>query len=373
MAKKVETTETTENVFEGFKFLDTANQKVTKASTKADEVKDDELSQAELDAIEAQAKLNSGKAPEKDDNADTEESSKEEEGEKTEKTDNKEESSLGAFAKYMHDRNILHIEDDEIIETEEDLERITSNTIKKGVNSYKESIPEDGQKFLEFIEAGGKPADFHKYYYGDNSFEGFKPESEDDQKYVITEALKLEGYTEEEITEELSLYEDAGKLESKSNTLLKKLQKVEKEQKDLLLASQKEYAKKQEEDRKESWKKFEDGLFKADAIGGFKFTPKVKTDLWEYMTKVADKKTGKTAYQVDEESNGDSRYIYAYLMKNKFDLKSLERMVETKKVSELKGKLSNFTDTRQKQRSPASNITKDESENPFANFRKILQ
>lgn len=371
MAKKVETQETTENIFENFKFLD-INQTATNPSTKTAEVKDDELSQAELDAIEAQAKLNSGKTTEEDDNVDTEGAVKEE-IEEDEKSQTKEDSGLGAFAKYMSERNILHLEDEEVVETEEDLERVTSNTIRRGIESYKESIPEDGQKFLEFIDAGGNPADFHKYYYGESSFEGFKPESEDDQKYIIKEALKLEGYSDEEIDEEINLYEDAGKLENKSASMLKKLQKIEKEQKDLLIKSQKEFAKKQEEDRKAEWKKLEDGLFQRESIGGFKITPKAKTDLWDYMTKIADKKTGKTAYQIDEEKNEDSRYIYAYLMKNKWDIKSLERMVETKKVAELKSKLGSYTDTRQKQRSPSSNITKDDSPNPFANFRKILQ
>lgn len=372
MAKKGETTETVDKTFEGFKFLDT-DQVSIKASTKTEEVKDDELSQAELDAIEAQAKLNSGKTTAEDDNSDTEGAFEEKEIKVDEVKNVKDDSSLSAFAKYMNERNILYLEEEEIVETEEDLERVTNNTIKKGIDSYKESIPEDGQKFLEFIDAGGNPSDFHKHYYGESSFEGFKPESEDDQKYIIKEALKLEGYSDEEIDEEVDLYEDAGKLESKSASMLKKLQKIEKEQKDLLIKSQKEFAKKQEEDRRAEWKKLEDGLFQKESIGGFKVTPKAKTDLWDYMTKVADRKTGKTAYQMDEEKNEDSRYIYAYLMKNKWDVRSLERMVETKKVSELKSKLGSYTDTRQKQRSPASDITKDDSANPFANFKKYLQ
>ena len=85
---------------------------------------------------------------------------------------------------------------------------------------------------------------------------------------------------------------------------------------------------------------------------------------------VPDKKTGKTKYQSDAEGNGDARYMAAFLQMNKWDIKSLERMVETKKVGELKGKLNNFTDTRAKMRSPSSNVTKDDN-NPFSGFEKL--
>ena len=45
--------------------------------------------------------------------------------------------------------------------------------INNGINKYKDSIPEDGKKFLDYLESGGKAADFHKGYYGEESFEEY--------------------------------------------------------------------------------------------------------------------------------------------------------------------------------------------------------
>ena len=378
MSKNKQTNEGIEDVFQGFSLLD----KPTGA------IKDDELSEAELAALEAAAKGETGKVTgdsnqEEDEglgNTGTEENggegeqAKNEAGSKNKKGDDIEESSLAAYAKYMSEKNILDLNDDDNIETEEDLERVQERTIQKRVNSYKEALPEDGQKFLEFIEAGGKPSDFHKYYYGDNSFENFSIESEEDQKYAITEALKLEGYSEEEIEDEINDAVDLGKLEKKAQTHLKKLQKVEKDQKAHLLEAQKSYAAEQEAKRNLEWKSFKDGLFEKEAIGGFKITPKAKSDLWDYMTKVVDKKTGETAYNKDSDANEDARYVFAYLLKNKWDVKSLERMVETKVTGNLRGKLGNFTDSRNKIRGGNVSAKKEDASghDPFSGFKQII-
>lgn len=375
MAKKVETKETLDSTFEGFKFLD----------SNTDIVKDDVLSEDEIKLIEDAAKANAGIASKEDDgkpNPEEGEESKGKEDLKKETTDSKEEvfkqteeqtnvNPYLEFASYMNEKGILYIDENEKIESEEDLERITANTVKKEVENYKNSLPEDGQKFLDFIQNGGNPSDFHKYYYQETSFKDFDLESEENQKYVVEQALKLEDYSDEEIKEEIELLEDAGRLEKKAQTFLKRLQKVEDEQKQTLLEAQKKYAKEQEDKRIQEWDQFKKGLFDKDAIGGFKITPKVKNDLWDYMTKPVDKKTGETQYQKDSISNEDARYVFAYLLKNKWDVSSLEKMVETKKVGELKSKLSGFTDSRNKQRGPSTNVVREE-DNPFSGFKKYI-
>ena len=380
MAKKVETEENIENVFSGFKFLDQ-----TEAQFKESKItppKDDELSAEDIEALEKASKGEAGKPGsktvsdenEEEDASGTEDDDKGKEKPKDTKGKKEEESNpIKDFATHMYDKGIFHLEDGEKLEEDEDLERVTLNTIKKGVDSYKQAIPEDGQKFLEFIENGGKPADFHKYYYGDSSFEEFNIDSAEDQEYVIREALLLEDYEEEDIKDQIELYKDTDKLASKAATHLKKLQKVEKENKKLLLDSQKEFAKQQETKRLKEWDEFKSGLMDKEAIGGFKLTPKSKNDLWEYMTKVVDKKEGKTAYQIDSDKNEDARYVFAYLLKNNWDVKSLERMVESKVVSGLKSKLNSFTDTRSKQKGASKMPEVENTDNkPFAGFSKMF-
>jgi len=376
MSSKIENLE--ENLFGNFKFI---NEDIPKDLEKEDknkkEVKEedkkieDEISEEEKIALK-EAKEASEKKSKKESKSEdkVEELVENNETEEVGEIDNNE-SEFSIWAKHLNEKGILDLSEDDKIESEEDLERIQIRTIQNGINDYKQSIPEDGQKFLEFIENGGNPSDFHKYYYGDASFEDFNIESEENQKYVITEALKIEGYTDDEINDEINDAVDLGKLEKKASTHLKKLQKLEKEQKELLLETQKNYAREQEELRKNEWESFKKGLFDKDEIGGFKFSNKMKQDTWEYMTKVVEKKQGLTQYQLDSKENSDARYIFAYLLKNKWDIKSLEKQVTTKAVSKLREKLSNYTDTRNKIKS-GTPTKQNTEEGSFAGFKTMI-
>lgn len=383
MSKKVKEEILDENPFDGFNFLnENVPKEVTKKSKEVKQEYEEDLSEDEVAALNKVAEQQAtGKFKKLEVTDETEEVIEEEVIEAPKATTKKvevieeeeEEGSFKPFLAHLANRGILDYEDSEEIEDSEDgFEKVVSKTITNGINSYKQSIPEDGQKFLEFLEQGGKPADFHKHYYGDASFEEFNIDDEENQKYVIEESLKLEGYSDEEIADEIADLVDLGKLEKKATTHLNKLKKVEKENKQMLLEAQKQYAKEQEEIRAGEWDRFKKGLFEKESISGFKLTPKVKQDLWEYMTKPVNKKTGETAYQKDSKENEDARYMFAYLLKNKWDVKSLEQQVETKAVSKLKSKLANYTDTRQKISKAASTKVELEDENPFAAFKKVI-
>lgn len=374
MSKVKQTEETVDDVFEGFNFLDGPVPKEAKKipkEAKKEVVENDDLSEEDIKALEAAEKeIKSTKKKE------VKEVDDEEEVEQPEKQIEEQEDTTNpfeAFTSFLSEEGIIELEEEDKVESEKDLAKVVSKNIKKGIAQDRAKLPEDAQKFLEFVDNGGKPADFHKYYYSEASFEDFDITDDDNKKYVIREALKLEEYTDEEIQEELDLYEDSGKLDKKAETYLKKLQKIEKQNKDLLLETQKAYAKEQEALRNKEWEEFRKGLFDKDEIGGFKMTPKMKEDTWNYMTKVVDKKTGETQYQKDSKENTDARYIFAYLLKNKWDIKALEKQVETKQVSKLKEKLSNFSDTRGKLKSPIKHEKEEDGDNPFEAFKKVLK
>ena len=365
--------EQVENPFENFNFLDVPTPDNVIKKTEAS----DELSPEEIEAIEKAAKEQANpkdkSTVKKEEKKEEKEEEEEEEPEKDPLVEEEDDSNpLEDYARHMAAKGLLDLDDEDKIESEEDLEKIQEKTIRNGINSYKQSIPEDGQKFLEFLENGGRPQDFHKYYYSDSSFAEFSLDSEENQKYIVEEALKLEGYSDEEIEDEISDAIDLGKLEKKATVHLKKLQKIEAQNKERLIEAQKEYAKQQEELRAQNWDNFKKGLFEKEQIAGFKMGPKMKQDLWDYMAKPVNKKTGLTQYQIDSQENEDARYMFAYLLKNKWDIKSLEKQVETKTVSKLKSKLSNYTDSRNKLSGAKSNLQKeDDGSNPFAGFKKL--
>jgi hypothetical protein len=190
---------------------------------------------------------------------------------------------------------------------------------------------------------------------------------------VIKAGLTSEGYSEDEIEEELADIDKLGNWEKKAKVYLKKLQAAEKEQKEALVEAQKQHAKRIDDENKAQFEAFKKGLFDKDSIAGFKFTPKLKTDLWDYMTKVVNKKTGETQYLIDSKSNEDARYMFAYLLKNKWDVKSLERQVSSKEVSKLRGKLANYSDSGAKAKSVLRERVKEASnDGNFSAFKDFL-
>ena len=354
----------------GFGLMDQVPEVVTE--TKPTSETEEELSTEEIAALDAVGEAQA-KASDKEDVEDKSSKKEEEPTEEVEskeadveepssETENKEEvaeeeesedevNTFQSFANFLSDAGVYDIDEDTKIESEQDLITLQNKQISEGIDSYKKNIPEDGQKFLEFLDHGGRPEDFHKHYYNDVSFESFDIESEANQKYVVRESLKLEGYSEEEINDELEDFADLNKLDKKASIHLKKLQKLEVVQKSTLLDSQKAYDKEQEAKRVKEWGDFESGLFDTEEIGGFKFSKKMKNDLWSYMT--SKDKTGKTQYLKDSEDNNDATYMMAYLLKNKWNLDSLEKTVKSKVTSNFKAKLNRFTDTRNKMKSGA--------------------
>lgn len=378
-----------ESLFGGFKFMDqTVPKEVNKAKAKETTEGDDKdkaktpadkVAEAEAKALE-EAKLaaeardkKKAKAVEPDEEEEKEQVVDEVEDDKVQ-VEPDTESVLQVFAKELSDKGLLDLDAEDKIETDEDLFKAYEKTLNKAKAEDRSKLPEDAQKFLEFVDAGGNPADFHRLYYATDggSFEDFTIENEEDQEHVVREGLALEGYSDEEIEDMVADFKDLNKLDKRAETLLKKLQKVEKEQKKLLVESQKEAFRKQEERKKAEWAEFEKGLFEKEEISGFKFNEKMKKDTWDYMTKV-DRKTGKTQYQVDAESNPDARYMFAYLLKNKWDIKSLEKQVTTKVTSKIASKLNNYSDTRSKvsKGTPAKENT--DGANPFAGFGSLLK
>lgn len=116
-----------------------------------------------------------------------------------------------------------------------------SSTVEKEVERYKQSLPEDVHKLVEFVEAGGDPKQFMDLYYNQSSWADFRLEDESDSKVVLKEYLKAQGEDEDEINETLDTYEISGILEKKAKAALTKLQNAEKSYQEQLVEVQKKY------------------------------------------------------------------------------------------------------------------------------------
>lgn len=280
------------------------------------------------------------------------------------------ESSLVTFATWLHEQNLVDYDPETFEDSEEGLKKLMSSTIEREVANYKNSLPEDVHKLVEFVEAGGDPKDFVNAYYKEHSWSDFEVSNDTTQKIVLREYLKEQGEDPEDIEETLDTYEVSGILEKRAKIALNKLQAQEKSYQEQLVEAQKKYDAEQKILAKKQYEEFKETLYKKDEIQGFKLTPKMKDNLWDFIMK--PDRSGKTGLQKHNETNENAQFLYAYLAMNEWDLSKLERQVKTKVNSELASKLSNFKDGRSKLKGGQSDAFGDQKKNGFSAFRAAL-
>lgn len=300
----------------------------------------------------------------------------EEEVKKTNKSESEEQnteesSTLKVFASWLGEKGLVDYDEESFEDSEEGLKKLMSSTIEREVENYKNSLPEDVHKLVEFVEAGGNPKDFINAYYNESSWSDFEIDSDTTQKIVLREYLKAQGEDAEDIEETLDTYEVSGILEKKAKVALNKLQAYEKSYQEQLIEAQKKYDAEQKALAKKQYEEFKSNLYAKEEIQGFKLTPKMKDNLWNFI--MIPDKTGKTGLQKHNETNENAQFLYAYLAMNDWDLSKLERQVKTKVNSELASKLSNFKDGRSKLKGGQSDSFKDQRSNGnFSAFKQAL-
>lgn len=288
--------------------------------------------------------------------------------------DTTDDNTLTVFGEYLHNEGLINLEEGKKIESEDDLRGAIQNEIKSGVENYISSKSEDVQQFLEFVDAGGNPRDFHQLYYESRSWSDIDPSKESNQELIVREALALSGWDEEDIEAEITDKKDLGKLGPLAEKFHKKLVSSETQNKQALIEAQKELNRKHQEEVQKQWTEFKDNFYNMEDLNGFKLNSKMKDDLWNFMSK-PDRKTGKTGLQLHNETNTKAQYLYAYLAYNNWDITKLEKQVKNKVVSELADKLKKTStgDSRNKISKGTNNNLNDENKtNNFSSFRQAL-
>lgn len=297
----------------------------------------------------------------------------EEDSEDSDEEDDSKNSNEGEdirnFVKALSEKGIIDYDDtDEDFKNDEDsIDILINKTVNNRINKWFNNKPEEFTSLLQFVENGGSPKQFMDVYYGNHSWEDFKIDHEDNQKLVIKESLRLSGESEDDIQDMIDEWEVNGSLEKRAKPALTKLQKNENMQKAELLKQQEAYANQQRKAQEEYWENFKNNIQKKDELKGFKLTPKVKDNLWEFLT-VTDKKTGKTGYEKAIEEDTDSSLLFAYLAMNKFDIAKLEKQVETKVSKKYTGMLKNYSTSTKEKISTGKSIDYTDDD-PFKGFR----
>jgi len=376
-----------ENPFENFKILDgpsvdSFDDTNSEASNEVNEEIEEPIVEKEVKVPKAKIEKSTSKKTEEEELKAEEakyfESKKKTEVESIEEeVEESEEFSFKPLVEHLASKNILDIpEGEEFDDSEEYLEKLVDNTATKRAeekyNSFYESLPEDGKELLDFMSKGGDPKEFVNVYYNQGSYKNVNLDNEETQKAIIRDGLKLAGWDEDSIEDEVKDAEDLGKLETKSKMFLTKLQKAEDEQKAELIKNQEAIRNNQVKQQEEYWNNLKSELDKKTEINGFPLTDKIKAQVWDHMSKPVDKKTGKTQLMVNNEKNKDAQYLYAYLDMMNWDISKLEKSVKTKVTSELRKNLNKFTDSRAKIGRQGKTEYTEEKENTFEGFKTLF-
>src|SRR5690606_19488028 len=249
--------------------------------------------------------------------------------------------SYKAIADYLSESGVLDSLDDyDGEDSPEALEIAVKKTVDGLVKSYKESIPEEGKRFLDYIEKGGDPSKFFKSLESDIDFKNLDLENESTQKRVYKEFLESIGYTPDEIEEELNDAEDNLLLEKKAKTAAKKLEKIYQEKQENLIKEQEQAAIEAQLQYEEYIKSINNTIETSTQLAGIPVTPSEKTEFQKYLLQTGS--DGMTQYQ--REINEDpvkTQLELAYLKFKKYDFSKVSKQIQTQETRRIKNIIKN--------------------------------
>lgn len=347
-------TETTPDFLKDFMIEDPATT-VDDKKKEAEEAKDKLKETKEgFDSLEAlQKELEEQEKPKnkktKEEEALEVENKVKEEKDKEEAEEDNTEFSFKPFIETMAEVGVLDLpEGVEIGETAEDLveafETTVNSRIQNGIKEYKESIPELGQQFLDYLEKGGDPKKFVEVQAGPMDFANLDLTDEGTQKLVVREYLKSQEYTNDEIKEILQDYEDGLLLEKQAKLAVKKLEKIQDRQAELLIKEQEVEVKQREQAISEYVNSVKKLIKESKEIAGLEISEAEKKQVEDYLFK--RDRQGLTQYQ--KELNEDpikTQVELAYLKFKKYDFAKVAKKAESTAAAKIRSKIIARTET----------------------------
>lgn len=270
---------------------------------------DEELTDEEIEALkgksappvlpvkEGKTKTEQVEEEEEDDDDDNIPATQIESQESTEDDDSNEEpveTVTALFDAIAEELNWSMDEEDKKPTNVEDLVAYFKDVIEE--NSVPVYANDEVKEIDEFVRNGGKLQDYFKAI-APVEYDNIDITKEDNQKKVLKEYLKTQGYNDTRIDRKLERYEDAGVLEEEAEEALEFLKDMSSKNKERLLEEQETFARQQKEEQQ----KYIDSVVKEinsiTEIRGIKIPKEDKARLAEYMFKPDS--SGQTQYVKD--------------------------------------------------------------------------
>ena len=171
-------------------------------------------------------------------------------------------------------------------------------------NSVPQYADERIQQLDEYVKNGGKFEDFYGKQQQSLSYDNMDMENEDNQKAVVSELLRYSGYTDDQIKNKISRYEDADMLEEESADALDRLKQIKQHELEMAQQQQAAYLQQQEEQSKQFYNDCMNQIKSLSSIRGVQIPKEDRAKLADYI------------FNVDQ--NGVSKFQRDYNNKDNF-------------------------------------------------------
>lgn len=153
-------------------------------------------------------------------------------------------------------------------------------------NSVPKYADERIQQLDEYVKNGGKFEDFYGKQQQSLSYDNMDMEDEDNQKAIVSELLRYSGYTDDQIKNKISRYEDADMLEEESADALDRLKQIKQHELEVAQQQQAAYLQQQEEQSKQFYNDCMDQIKSLSSIKGVQIPKEDRAKLADYIFNV---------------------------------------------------------------------------------------
>ena len=226
------------------------------------------------------------------------------------------------------------IDENDIPVTVDDLTKYLGKVVEQ--NSVPHYADDRIQQLDEFVKNGGKFEDFYQAKQQELSLDNLDMEVEDNQKAVIKDLLKYNGYSDEQINNKLARYEEADMLYDESQDALDRLKTIRKQEFEQNQKQQEELAKAQREQQEQFFNTVTTDINQLDSIRGIQIPKADRKALYDYIFKVD--KDGVSQYQKDFNKNLSKNLIESayFTMKGDALVSDAKRTGETSAAEKLR-------------------------------------
>lgn len=242
-----------------------------------------------------------------------------------------------AFAEALH----WDVDEDEKPNTIEGLIDYINDIVE--TNSTPEYADDRIAQLDAYVKNGGNFEDFYRAQQQQISYDNIDTEDESNQKTIVREYMRLQGFNDEQINRKIERYEDADMLEDEAQDALVQLKQIRAEQIRVAQEQQAAAQRNQEEQARQFMTDLNTSISKLDNIRGIAVPKEDRKALLDYITKTdAD---GLTQYQKDFNGNMVNNLIESayFTMKGDALLGEAKRNGQTSAANKLRTMLRHQT------------------------------